>query len=173
MLDNDQVCDTVNPNDMPPFCDDDRTATFYVDSDRGTKDCAWLRRHPTNINLLNRLCRPSHAAYHACAETCGNCTDNCRDRSTGTFFVNSQLGRKDCAWLSTQPLARQDALCYSGHRAFAMCQERAIDAIEWAWLDGRDLGIIWYSLRSFVFPLWLSFSCLSKETCRFRVSLAC
>ena len=123
VLDNDQVCDTVNPNDMPPFCDDDRTATFYVDSDRGTKDCAWLRRHPTNINLLNRLCRPSHAAYHACAETCGNCTDNFRDRSTGTFFVNSQLGRKDCAWLSTQSLARQDALCYSGHRAFAMCHE--------------------------------------------------
>ena len=102
------------------LCDDDLTATFYVQEKDLYRSCGWLAR---NIDRWrSRLCVPGEDAYSYCAETCGKCSDDCVDKADSSFFVNNVQKNQNCEWLSTR-LSWQERLCIEGELAFEMCHE--------------------------------------------------
>lgn len=104
------------------FCDDDMMASFFVDANRGFKNCGWLMTVLKNYPpWFDKLCLPGQAAHGVCEETCKKCFDTCEDRA-GTFFVNARHGYQDCNWLSTRaPWISK--LCQEGSDALKYCTE--------------------------------------------------
>ena len=114
-------CDGSNalpPPEMKADCDDSKSETFFVNEERGYKDCFWLSKNPLYHGLV---CLPGRDAYDLCEDTCRKCTDLCND-NIGTFFVNHKQGTQDCLWLAERP-GWQAILCREGHVAHELCKE--------------------------------------------------
>lgn len=114
-------CDGSNvlpPPEIKADCDDSISETFFVNEERGYKNCFWLSKNPMYHGLL---CVPGLDAYDLCEDTCRKCTDRCDD-NIGTFFVNDKQGTQDCLWLAQRP-GWQANLCHEGHVANEMCKE--------------------------------------------------
>ena len=104
-----------------PYCDDDMEASFQYNG--RARDCGWLMRNLHIPTIRQDICEDvTHDGHRACPETCGACRDECYDRKDASFWVNANLGRKNCEWLSSRRLW-QESICVPGHEAFRLCAE--------------------------------------------------
>jgi hypothetical protein len=103
----------------PTGCED-TDGTFWVQQQRHSKDCMWLRRR-TNERTRDQLCQESHVRA-ICPELCGACTDDCEDDPDATFEVPNH-GDQTCKWLSIRPVIAKKYCADPSHPAYELCGE--------------------------------------------------